>query len=221
MDPDFRRQYLGQIVEEMKVHWPNNRRINIVCHGHSVPAGYFATPLVNTFHAYPHLLHKGLKERFPYAVVNVIVTAVGGENSITGLQRLDTDVLCHKPDIMTIDYALTDRRIGLTESEKSWRSMIEKALGNDVKVILLTPSMDINAGQSPCSEEWKDLEEYAIMIRNLADEYHIGLADSFAAFEKYIVSGGDITDLLSWSNHPNGKGHELIAQELLRWFTIY
>jgi len=122
---------------------------------------------------------------------------------------------------MTIDYALTDRRIGLTESEKSWRSMIEKALANDVKVILLTPSMDINAAQSPYSEAWKNLEEYAIMIRHLADEYHIGLADSFAAFEKYIINGGDITDLLSWSNHPNGKGHELIAQELLRWFTIY
>ncbi|MEK5235702.1 hypothetical protein NST99_08380 [Paenibacillus sp. FSL L8-0470] len=32
------------------------RTLNIVCHGHSVPSGYFATPIVDTFHAYPHLL---------------------------------------------------------------------------------------------------------------------------------------------------------------------
>ena len=29
---------------------------------------------------------------------------------------------------------------------------------------------------------------------------------------------GDLTDLLSWSNHPNRRGHELVAGLLLRWF---
>ncbi|WP_342481353.1 hypothetical protein NST07_08230 [Paenibacillus sp. FSL L8-0340] len=42
--------------KELKRQWPENRTLNIVCHGHSVPSGYFATPIVDTFHAYPHLL---------------------------------------------------------------------------------------------------------------------------------------------------------------------
>ncbi len=54
----------------LQVDWPQNRLLNIVCHGHSVPAGYFATPVVDTFHAYPHLLHRELKHRFPFAVAN-------------------------------------------------------------------------------------------------------------------------------------------------------
>ena len=76
--------YLSGVVTELTRQWPANRTVNIVCHGHSVPAGYFRTPVVDTFNAYPHLLHRGLKERFPYAVVNVIVTAIGGENSESG-----------------------------------------------------------------------------------------------------------------------------------------
>ncbi|MBQ9116239.1 MAG: SGNH/GDSL hydrolase family protein, partial [Clostridia bacterium] len=70
--------YLNPVLDELSARWPSNRVINVVCHGHSVPAGYFATPFVNTFSAYPHLLHRMIKERFPFATVNVIVTAIGG-----------------------------------------------------------------------------------------------------------------------------------------------
>src|SRR6516165_4059690 len=64
------KAYLNSLIVLLNAKWPNNRTINIVCHGHSVPAGYFKTPVVDSFNAYPHLLHKGLKERFPYAVLN-------------------------------------------------------------------------------------------------------------------------------------------------------
>lgn len=35
--------------------WSDNWTIYIACHGHSVPAGYFRTPMVDPFNAYPHL----------------------------------------------------------------------------------------------------------------------------------------------------------------------
>ena len=100
--PD-RTQYLKHLTTLLRTLWPQNRTINIVCHGHSVTAGYFKTPLVDTFHAYPHLLHRGIKERFPYAVVNVIVTAIGGEDSEAGAKRFERDVLAHQPDVVTIE----------------------------------------------------------------------------------------------------------------------
>ena len=56
--------YLADLCAEMRVHWPENRLVNVVCHGHSVPAGYFATPFVDSFNAYPHLLHRALKGNF-------------------------------------------------------------------------------------------------------------------------------------------------------------
>jgi hypothetical protein len=53
--------YLSDIKAELKKEWPNNRTINLVFHGHSVPAGYFKTPAVNTFDSYPFQVLKILK----------------------------------------------------------------------------------------------------------------------------------------------------------------
>ena len=98
-----RARYLAETTDLLRRHWPENRTVNIVCHGHSVPAGYFATPMVDSLNAYPHLLHAGLKQRFPFAVINVIVTAIGDENSESGKARFAEDVLCHRPDVITFD----------------------------------------------------------------------------------------------------------------------
>jgi hypothetical protein len=83
----------------------------IACHGHGVPTGYFATPLVDTFSAYPRLWHRRLKERFPWAIFSVVTTAIGRED-------------------------------------------------------------------------------------------------------------GDLANLLSWPNHPNRRGHELVGDELMRWIPF-
>ena len=53
--------YLSGIKAELKKEWPNNRTINLVFHGHSVPAGFFKTPIVNTFDSYPFQVLKILK----------------------------------------------------------------------------------------------------------------------------------------------------------------
>lgn len=212
-------KYLGSVVETLKCQWPDNRTVNIVCHGHSVPAGYFATPMVDTFNAYPHLLHVALKHRFPFAVLNVIVTAIGGENSESGAERSERDVLCHRPDVITIDYGLNDRGIGLKRASSSWRNMVDAALAADAKVILLTPTADYTQAPTYVGNDKAELAKHAEQIRQLASDFKLGLADSFAAFQHYLKSG-NLSDLMSWSNHPNRKGHELVVQELLRWFPI-
>ncbi len=195
--------------------WPKNRTVNIVCHGHSVPAGYFKTPFVDSFNAYPHLLYKALKDRYPYAVINVIVTAIGGENSEAGAKRFERDVLALHPDVVTIDYALNDRAIGLTRAYVAWRSMITKALNQGVKVILLTPTPDLRANLDDPADP---LNQHAEQIRHLAREYDVGLADSLAAFRAYTAAGGQLKDLMAQGNHPNRKGHDLVVGELLKWF---
>ena len=40
--------YLADFKKELSKQWPDNRTLNIVFHGHSVPSGYFKTPAVNT-----------------------------------------------------------------------------------------------------------------------------------------------------------------------------
>lgn len=207
--------YLDNVLDELARRWPDNRTVNIVCHGHSVPSGYFATPFVDTFNAYPHLLHRLIKERFPYAVVNVITTAIGGENAVSGAKRFETEVLCHRPDVLIIDYSLNDRG-DLAGARAAWSEMIEAALARDVRVILCTPTWDCTYHER--NEMWEDLVRHAEQVRALADQYSVGLADSFAAFERRIEVPSDLTAYLSHWNHPSRAGHELVALEIGRYF---
>ena len=209
--------YLDSILNEMAEKWPNNRCINIVCHGHSVPAGYFATPFVDTFHAYPHLLHRMIKERFPFAVTNVIVTAIGGENSVQGAKRFETDVLTHKPDILVIDYSLNDRADGLESAAAAWEEMIQKALAQNIKVILCTPTWENSYYRQ--DENWQQLVLHAKQVRALAEKYNIGLADSFEAFSRQVTRPEDLVQYLSHVNHPTKAGHELVAKEIAKYFV--
>lgn len=210
-----RTTYLAGLTQAMQVLWPKNRTITIVCHGHSVPAGYFRTPVVDTFNAYPHLLHRGLKERFPHAVINVTVTAIGGEQSESGAKRFANDVLSHKPHLITIDYSLNDRGIGLERARVAWTSMITAAKQAGIPVILLTPTPD----QSAKIDDPQDpLNQHAAQVRVLAQEHNVGLVDSLALFKARLTQGTPLPELMSQVNHPNRAGHDLVAAGLLAWF---
>jgi len=209
--------YLSDLCEQLRLHWPANRTVNIVCHGHSVPAGYFATPMVDTMNAYPHRLQAGLKHRFPFAVINVIVTAIGGENSESGAARFEREVLCHRPDVITIDYGLNDRGIGLDRARAAWSRMIEAGLAAGARMILLTPTPDVTQAADYKGKNKPLLGDHAAQIRSLAATYETGLVDSLSACMQYSAAA-DLSDILAWSNHPNRQGHKLVARELLRWF---
>ena len=206
--------YLRDLWAAMQVDWPKNRLLNIVCHGHSVPAGYFATPRVDSVNAYPHLLFLALKERYPNAVINVIVTAIGGEASPAGAARYERDVLTHHPDVVLIDYALNDRGPGLEAAKAAWTTMI-KQTPPGVKLLLLTPTPDQGAKLADPNDP---LNLHAEQIRALAREYHVGLVDSQQAFNRAIAAGIKLPDLMSQSNHPNRPGHDLVTTEIMRWF---
>ena len=207
--------YLDDLKTELKKEWPNNRTINLVFHGHSVPAGYFKTPVVNTLEAYPYQLLRQIKARYPHAVVNIINTSIGGENAQSGEKRFVSEVLSHRPDVVFIDYALNDRRIGLAEARKAWESMIAEALKKNIKVILLTPSPDQRVDLLTPGNE---LEQHALQIEQLASAHGIGLVDSYSLFRKQVQHGENVADFMSQVNHPNEKGHALIADELMTFF---
>ena len=207
--------YLSDLKTELQKEWPKNRTINIVFHGHSVPAGYFKTPQVNTISAYPNLFLNKLKTIYPYAVVNVIVTAIGGENSLKGAERFERDVIVHQPDVILIDYALNDRRAGLDEAYKAWNQMINQAKDKGIKVILLTPSPDQSVDYNSPDNE---LKKHTNQIIKLAKENQVALVDTYKAFEFLYPQKEQLAKYMSQVNHPNELGHDLIADEIMEWF---
>ena len=206
--------YLNGIKIELKKEYPKNRTINLVFHGHSVPAGYFKTPVVNSLQAYPSLVLKKIKEMYPTAVVNVIVTAIGGENSERGEKRF-ADVLAHKPDVLFIDYALNDRVLGMEKSKIAMTKMIDSALKKGIKVILLTPTPHQGFN---IMDTLNPYEAFKDEVTQLARQYNIGLVDSYRLFKEKVSSGHSVTEYMSQINHPNEAGHQLVADEIFKWF---
>lgn len=206
--------YLSELKKELRIEWPKNRRINIVFHGHSVPAGYWENHEVHTLESYPNLFLKALKEKYPYAVVNVIVTAIGGENSLKGATRFEPEVLSHQPDVVFIDYALNDRFLPLEKTREALEKMIKAAQARNIKVVMVTPSPD---QRIDISDPSNPLDPYAAQIRELAARYHTGLADPYADFQQ-IVKEGKLKEVMSSVNHPNREGHMVIVNRLLPYF---
>ena len=206
--------YLAPLRDQMNARWPANRTVNIVFHGHSVPAGYARTPVVATLDAYPYQTLVTVKKYYPNAVVNTITTAIGGEDAEQGSARFASEVLTHRPDVVFIDYALNDRKLGLERAEKGWRRVIEEALQAGVKVVLCTPTPDINARMTSPDDP---LTQHAEMVRRLAAEYHVGLADIYAEFVAMIGRGVRIGEYMSQSNHPNAAGHQVAVSVIARW----
>ncbi|CAM3320209.1 SGNH/GDSL hydrolase family protein [Zobellia roscoffensis] len=206
--------YLDSVKSELKKTWPDNKTVNLVFHGHSVPSGYFKTPKVHTLESYPYKTLKEVKQIYTHAVVNSITTSIGGEHSEQGEKRFKEDVLVHRPDVLFIDYALNDRNIGLERAKIAWEKMIVKAKAYGTKVILITPTPDVKEDiLSPKSE----LSKHSRQIRDLAKKHEIGLVDSYRLFQK-IAEKEDIKTYMAQSNHINEKGHKVVADAIFDFF---
>jgi len=205
------------LLAELKKEWPKNRTINVVFHGHSVPAGYHETPEVQPFDSYPLMAMQKIQKANPHAVMNAIVTAIGGEDSVKGAARFERDVLSMKPDVIFIDYALNDRRLPEKEVEKAWRSMAKAAKAKRVPVVFMTPTGARNVRIDAADEP---LEIRAAIIRKVAAEEGVPVADVWAAWKKELKGGVKQDRLLAQANHPNRKGHEIAAKVIAGIFGV-
>jgi lysophospholipase L1-like esterase len=210
--------YLSVVKQKLQNSCSENCIVNMVFHGHSVPAGYMefnqpARPLL----AYPNLSLQIVKGRYPYAAVNCITTAIAGENSVTGCARFLTDVMTKNPDVLFIDYALNDMNDNITfeNARTSWGTMIQEALKRNVKVILLTPTPNLNVD---IQDSQTILGKHAQQIRDLAAYYNVGLVDSYAAFKQIKQNGEELNTYMSTFNHPNEKGHQVVCNLIVEWF---
>ena len=93
--------------------------------------------------------------------------------------------------------------------------MIEQSLEHHIKVLLLTPTFDVRP------EKERTLNDYVRQILDLANEYEVGLVDSYQVFSNYIKCGGYAGELMSVAHHPNDLGHELVTRELMRWIPVF
>lgn len=153
--------------------------------------------------AYPALIEKELKAKVP--TLKIINAGVSGATSASGLKRLDW-YLKARPDIMVLALGANDglRGIKVSETEKNLSLVIEKAKQGGIKVILAGMKMPTNMGENYRSE----FEQIFVKV---AKRYSLKLIP-------FLLEGvGGVPELnLSDGIHPNPKGHEVMAKNVLK-----
>ena len=118
---------------------------------------------------------------------------IGGNKVYDLYLRMDDDVLAKKPDIVFIYVGINDvwhkRTHGtgtdLDKYVKFYEAIIRKLQDSGIRPILCTPSV-IGERTDYSNEQDGDLNRYANVIRELADQHNLTLVDLRKDFQKYL-----------------------------------
>ena len=192
----------------------NAKPLTIVCLGDSVTGVYYHT---GGRRAYPEMLEVAIKQAIPNSNVKVINAGISGHSTDNGLKRLDSDVLMHKPDLVTISFGLNDMtRMSEEQYGKNLETLVARCREAKAQVVLCTPNSVITTGGRPIEK----LKRYCDVIHATAQSLKVPVCDQFAAGEAFRVKDAwAFRCILSDEIHPNMDGHKLMAQELCRTIT--
>jgi acyl-CoA thioesterase I len=190
--------------------------VTIVCLGDSVTAGWLEHGVLDSDAAYPALFRKRLASLFPMAMINVVNAGLGGENVVGARERLERDVLSHRPALVTICLGLNDSRGGkekVGEFEAGLKELVQTVQAS-ADVVLFTPNT-----RGDTLQDDGTLADYVRSIRAVARGTGASLADVHAIYQGAIRMGASPQDLLSNRvSHPTREGHTIFASALMAFF---
>lgn len=154
---------------------------------------------------YAYLVYEWWKKSFPNAAFSFVNGGIGGTTSHYGGARAWKDVLCYRPDIVTVDFSVNDDANEFFE--ETYEGTIRRLLAapSDPAVVVLN-NVFYDTG--------KNAQNYH---NRIADHYgipHVSIKDTvYPDVESGKIVRADITpDNL----HPNDKGHRLVADEICK-----
>lgn len=234
-----------KIIEKMAAKAADNSKsgVTIAFLGDSVTQGCFelykkennaVETIFDKRYAYSSYVYDIFCTLYPSVSVNIINAGISGDCAPSGFERIDRDVLCHKPDLTVVCYGLND--CGREpECVSRYTSALEKIFDRlaeeKSEIIFMTPNM-MNTKVSVHIHD-VDMRNIAVdkaMLQNdsifdahieaaraICRERSIPVCDCYAVWKKLASSGVDTTELLSNKiNHPTREMNKLFAIELVK-----
>lgn len=171
--------------------------------GDSLCAGYG----VEQEQAFPSLINTVYQNQ-PNLDVRVINASISGSTSASGYSRLRWG-LRNKPDILVLELGANDGLRGLSteDLEKNLAKTIRLALKNNIKVLLAGMQVPPNYGKNYSSQ-------FKQVFSRLAVQHNITLIP-------FLLEGvaGDPGLNTADGIHPNARGHQIIAQTVMKYLT--
>lgn len=215
--------------------YPNTGTPVIAFLGDSVTHGAFECIQGNTagcifdFDAvYHERLRRMLLTVNSWLPVSIINAGVAGDNAPMALNRLERDVISHKPHICVVNFCLNDLSETVEEYTAALREIFTRLIAADIRPILLTPSM-LNTYVHPdtipmykdfaaVTAAWHQsgyMDTYVEAAKALAAELGVAVADAYAKWKTLEADGMDVTaNLANYINHPSRELHRIFADVL-------
>lgn len=176
-----------------------------------------AIEITDVRECYLEKFREKLIDYYEQTSVSTINCGIAGDTMYGMEKRLERDVIRYQPDLLIINGALNwGKECGTTEDyKKVLESVLDRILETtEADIILLTPNMEIT---DLLTASFSSLEERVEIIRAMAVEKKVCLADAYAVWKEYETAGYPIKALLANGvNHPSVTGHEAYAEILMK-----
>jgi lysophospholipase L1-like esterase len=173
---------------------------------------------------YVNMVKAFLDAQYPELAIRVVNKGNSG-NTVRELEsRWQEDVLDLKPDWVSIMIGINDvwrqfdspkmpeGHVGLEEYQTTLERLVAKTLP-DVKGIILVAPYFIESNLNDAMRV--RMEEYASVVRSLAEKNDAVLVDTQAGFDGMLETMHPMA--LAWDRiHPNTSGHALLAKVFLK-----
>lgn len=175
------------------------------------------------YRSYPEVFQERIRYELWRPRDVVINTGISGHTTALVLADFDWRIAHFKPQVVSVMLGTNDCAKDDLPPEKFERNLIElvsKIRNIQAIPVLHTPNVIILED----SPKRQSLPEYVEVIRKVAQENSVILVDQFEFWEKSIRNSGAAKIYQSWLNdnlHPNGKGHQVMAQEMFRTLEIF
>ena len=180
----------------------NGEEITVGVIGGSITQGSRAS---NQENCYASKFYAWWTNKFPKAKINFVNAGVGGTNSYLGVNRVDTQLLAQKPDVVIVEFSVNDD--DKLMNKYSYDSLVRKILSaeNNPAVILLFTTMENGTSLQDVHKE-------------IGAAYDLPMISYHDAVYPEVAAGTlKWTDISPDDIHPNDAGHEIINQILSRY----
>lgn len=224
-----------QIIDKINLDYNGliaNGPINIVAFGDSVTHGALSPGEINYETVYWNLLRQKILQVKNYVPVNVINAGIGGITAKASLNRIESQVLCHNPDLVIVCFGLNDVNGSLEDYLQSLEIIFKKCKSNETEVVFMTPNMLNTYVADDTAEQYKNyasvtaemqtngkMDKYMSEAVKIAEKCGVKICDCYSKW-KELSKTQDITMLLANRiNHPKAEMHHLFADMLFE--TIF
>lgn len=173
--------------------------------GGQVRVAFFGESTTRAGH-WPYVLAGGLRAMYPHAAVMTHNVAIGGESSVTGVDRMEHEVLPIGADVVFVEYMINDACSGDTARiEGAMRRVLQSLRASGSAVVLMTHN-----GMNPYF--WKhgssrNFRRFHTLMCRLAGEYGAAFFGGWAWFARLHECGVYFLTELKGNmvNHPFGN----------------